>query len=413
MKRIKKFLLLAVCFSLVGCVSNKQNGDEGLITKLVENDKIKIGSLVEETKSPEMPIEVCKELPKFSKKDKPWSSWDLTNKDISSFDLSNNNDVFDSMFDSNTVFPKELPEGFDPIDLMEKGKNPGLGIKKLHEQGITGKGVTIAIIDQPLLLTHESIKDNMKLYELIDSHSGIASMNGVGMASIAVGKDNGIAPDAKVYYISVSTMKMKDGKVYLDDSFFIDGIKRVLEYNEVLDENDKIKVISIGYQVTEDSENYQEIIETIQQAKEKGVFVITPYLEKDYGITLYDLDRDMSKDLDDYRSYTFATGMRMHPFDQSGEKILNIPTDHVTYAGYLSDHDYVFSANGGSGRIYPWLTGMYALCLQVDPELSGKEFLNLAMDTGYQSTVQLDGKEYTLSKIINPSGMIEALKEAD
>lgn len=38
MKRIKKFLLLAVCFSLVGCVSNKQNGDEGLITKLVEND---------------------------------------------------------------------------------------------------------------------------------------------------------------------------------------------------------------------------------------------------------------------------------------------------------------------------------------------------------------------------------------
>lgn len=85
----------------------------------------------------------------------------------------------------------------------------------------------------------------------------------------------------------------------------------------------------------------------------------------------------------------------------------------MTYAGYLSDHDYVFSANGGSGRIYPWLTGMYALCLQVDPDLSGKEFLNLAMDTGYQSTVHLDGKEYTLSKIINPSGMIEALKEAD
>lgn len=83
----------------------------------------------------------------------------------------------------------------------------------------------------------------------------------------------------------------------------------------------------------------------------------------------------------------------------------------MTYARYLSDHDYVFSA--GSGRIYPWLTGMYALCLQVDPDLSGKEFLNLAMDTGYQSTVQLDGKEYTLSKIINPSGMIEALKEAD
>jgi hypothetical protein len=32
-------------------------------------------------------------------------------------------------------------------EIMEEGKNPGLGIRSLHSQGITGKGISVAIID--------------------------------------------------------------------------------------------------------------------------------------------------------------------------------------------------------------------------------------------------------------------------
>ena len=42
--------------------------------------------------------------------------------------------------------------GFDPAKLLEEGKNPGLGIHELHEEGIDGENVGIAVFDQPLLL---------------------------------------------------------------------------------------------------------------------------------------------------------------------------------------------------------------------------------------------------------------------
>lgn len=43
---------------------------------------------------------------------------------------------------------------------MESCKNPGLGIRQLHEQGFTGKGVNMAIIDQPLGM-HQEYADNL------------------------------------------------------------------------------------------------------------------------------------------------------------------------------------------------------------------------------------------------------------
>jgi hypothetical protein len=38
--------------------------------------------------------------------------------------------------------------------------NPGLGVRELHEEGITGKGVTVAIIDQNMILDHPEFQGN-------------------------------------------------------------------------------------------------------------------------------------------------------------------------------------------------------------------------------------------------------------
>lgn len=43
---------------------------------------------------------------------------------------------------------------------MEAAKNLGLGIRQLHEQGLTDKGVKMAIIDQPLGM-HQEYADNI------------------------------------------------------------------------------------------------------------------------------------------------------------------------------------------------------------------------------------------------------------
>jgi subtilisin family serine protease len=88
---------------------------------------------------------------------------------------------------------------------MELGKNPGFDLDKLHSSGITGKGVSIAIIDQALLVDHEEYKDNLKMYEEIhwpSDKNDQAQMHGSAVTSIAVGKTVGVAPGADLYYIA-------------------------------------------------------------------------------------------------------------------------------------------------------------------------------------------------------------------
>lgn len=73
-------------------------------------------------------------------------------------------------FDTRTAWPPKnrLPQGFDPRRILERGKNPGLGIRALHGQGITGTGVHVAIIDQPLLRNHQEFTDKVAGYTAID-----------------------------------------------------------------------------------------------------------------------------------------------------------------------------------------------------------------------------------------------------
>jgi subtilisin family serine protease len=113
--------------------------------------------------------------------------YDARSCDISDVDLSAVEDTDDLTFDTDTKWPKVLPKGFDPEKILEFNKNPGLGIRALHKKGITGKGVSIAIIDQGLLLEHEQYKNNIKLYERIHCGDDVAQMHGPAVASIAAG----------------------------------------------------------------------------------------------------------------------------------------------------------------------------------------------------------------------------------
>lgn len=82
---------------------------------------------------------------------------DLRSYDLSTLDLSTSvDDLLQADFDSRTVWPppSRLPPGFDPEQIMELGKSPGLDLRQLHAQGITGRGVGIAVVDAPLLVDH-------------------------------------------------------------------------------------------------------------------------------------------------------------------------------------------------------------------------------------------------------------------
>lgn len=149
-------------------------------------------------------------------------------------------------FNSETVWPGDLPSGYDHSAIMENGKNPGLYVDALHGEGITGKGVSIAIIDQTLFTDHPEYNNNLALYEEIHVlPNESVSMHGSAVASIAVGKTCGVAPDSKLYYWAVNLAKDPNNQDARDNAnlAFADGaavaIDRMLKVNAALPENEK------------------------------------------------------------------------------------------------------------------------------------------------------------------------------
>ncbi len=122
--------------------------------------------------------------------------WGYAGVSLAKLDLRNHTATLEKMpFDSRTGWPSpdKLPEGFDPGRRLTEGKNPGLGVRALHAQGIDGRGVGIAIIDQPLLRDHEEYTRRIAHYEPIEVFMVPAQMHGPPVSSIAVGKDCGVA----------------------------------------------------------------------------------------------------------------------------------------------------------------------------------------------------------------------------
>jgi serine protease AprX len=76
---------------------------------------------------------------------------DVRNKDLQNQAAYLDEELLQTFwFNESTIWPSR----FCSIAkrLLESGKNPGLGIRALHNQGVTGRGVRVAIIDQNICL---------------------------------------------------------------------------------------------------------------------------------------------------------------------------------------------------------------------------------------------------------------------
>lgn len=338
---------------------------------------------------------------------------DLRGYDVSGLDFTGNRALLDRVtFDASTDFPDNLPEGFSPEDMMEFGKNPGLGIRALHDRGIIGEGVNIAIIDQALNPEHEEYAANVMNYELLHCSDNSAQMHGSAVTSIAVGKNCGVAPGAKVYYIASTFGTYRFGKMQMNLNYMAEGIDRVLEINTLLPEEEKIRVISISRGFSSEK-GADKVREAIERAKDAGVFVVTTSTEENYGFVLMGLGREQTADPDEISSYgpgdywsdAFYGGETLDPSD-----VLLVPMDARTYASWYDTDGYEFASSGGLSWSVPWLAGMYALCLQADGELTPEEFIAKAFETGTVQTIERRGETYELGTVICPEKLVEAIR---
>lgn len=329
-------------------------------------------------------------------------------------------------YNEETVFPKELEKEFPSQQILEKGKSPGLGVEALHEQGITGKGVGIAIIDQVLYTGHPEYASNLALYEemhVVPNQSG--SMHGAALASISVGKTCGVAPDATLYFWGMDNVKSWDGEGDENMAWeeYARVIERVIEVNRTLPENGKIRVIAIsrGYNFTGNEKvdaQLQVMLDAIHHASDEGIFVITTSTELNYDFfEAYGTDApfaglgklDPLGDPDSPDTYTL--GSWQWESAQMFEKSLLVPMDGRTTAD-MSGDTYVYYADGGWSWTVPYIAGVYALCAGVDPEVTPEEFYRTAVETATVITRSKEegGKEYTF-RMMNPPALVSALQK--
>lgn len=358
---------------------------------------------------------VYKNLPKMSVS----QGEDVRSKDLSHCTINDESVLRSLFFNSDTVWPdsSKLPENVDPKNILEDAKYPGMGIKKLHEQGITGKDVHVAIIDQGMgkSLEHPEYKDAIVEFksffpeEIIKSENYFGtSFHGPAMSGLLAGKNTGTAPEVKLHYIEVPMGNMADAK------YFADAMDYIIEKNNTLDEKDKIRIVSVSSAPSATQGNTMPNGELWEQAynraRESGILVFDTkdnfqscyldYTDKD-NISKCFLREDTIKGLKENES-SFVTVKRKI---NSIYDLLCVPCGARTSAESKNpgEYSYYYQYPSESAGI-PTLCGIIAMGLQVNPNVSNDEIMKVLNDTAY---INKQG-----FKIVNPEKFVSTLKNS-
>ncbi|MFC1634182.1 hypothetical protein ACFL5Z_05020 [Planctomycetota bacterium] len=318
------------------------------------------------------------------------SFWGYANVSLARLDLRGHFELLNKMpFDSRTLWPEsdKMPDGFDPTVMIEEGKNPGLGVRSLHQQGIDGRGVTIAIIDQPLLRNHQEYTDRLVEYEPVGLLTATMppQMHGPPVSSIAVGKTCGVAPKASLRYFAVQ-MWAPDNKPY---SYVVN---KLIDFNKDRDISDQIRVVSISTGMFPQQTNFDHWQETLVRAEENGILVVTcdPAFLR-YGTLTRIPDQDPDK------PSSYCKGKYGHR-----DNVLLMPVGNRTIASHHGPDVYTYDRTGGMSWAAPYMAGLAALAYQVKPDLDPKTIIDLWLKTATQTDV---------GPIVNPIGFIEAVRK--
>lgn len=340
---------------------------------------------------------------------------DLRCADLRKADLSQSGTLLlNASFDDQTQWPDAMPQGADLEKLAELGKDPGLGVHVLHEQGITGKGVGIAIIDQALLVEHQEYADRLRLYQEYHTASqDPASMHGPAVASIALGKTVGVAPEALLYYIADDLGSGTEGDFVRDMRFYAKDVERLTALNGTLPEGEKIRIISMSAGYMRDDLGAAEMDAAVSRARDAGIAVIMmnsrdPLMDSFVGMGWepYGDPNDIAncrpgRFLEDY----------IYSGEYTGADGILVPMDRRTTAAQTGASEYAYYPSGGSSWKAPYVAGLFALACQVKPEITFEEFVQAAKETARPVSITHDGRDYPYGLVADPAALLERLRQ--
>jgi serine protease AprX len=322
---------------------------------------------------------------------------DVRNKDLSGLDLSKAKRLIRTLqFNRKTKWPapEKMPASIDPNQLLTDGMNPGLGIRKLHREGITGKGVNVAIIDQPLYQDHPEFAGKIAAYHDVGCGSE-TSMHGPAVTSLLVGTNCGTAPDARVYYVAAPSWTK-------DTAYEAQALDWIVEQNERLPVSEKIRVVSVSGApsgpATVFEKNQDMWDPACARAEAAGILVLD--CTRHHGF----IERCWYNPKVPESVAGCTPGHPKEGVYFSNDKIL-APAWGRTIAEESSkgDFGYIYGRGGVSWSV-PYCAGVLALGWQLRPDIPPEQMRELLFKSAY---VKKDG-----AKIINPEKFIQLVKKA-
>ena len=292
-------------------------------------------------------------------------------------------------------------EGADDIrrEVIESGKNPGLGIRSLHEKGITGKGVNVAIIDQNLITAHPEYADNIADYypgDFPEEYYEFGSMHGSAVTSFLAGKTCGVAPEANVYFAC--------GAMGLDAKPFAEALYWILEKNAELPEDEKIRVVSVSAGPQEGfMENYELWTEAVAIAQKENILILD-CRDDEYTGFIHSAYYDINNPEDVTKCKPLYPNFEDNLNHEFFKKFIFAPSSYRTSARAYEEGEFFYGYDGVGGQSWavPYVAGVLNLGWQVNPDIPADEMREILISSCYV-------EEHGL-RIIVPVAFIEAVE---
>lgn len=323
---------------------------------------------------------------------------DVRGDDLRAWDLRDAGGILDTLtFNQETLWPPRdrLPEGFDPERRLQESMNPGLGVRELHRQGITGKGVCVAIIDQPMYLTHPEFIGKVVAYHDVGCRPQ-DTIHGTAVTSLLVGTHCGTAPEARVFYAAAASWTG-------NSAYVAEALDWIIDYNRGLPDSEKIRVVSVSARPSGPGspfkKNRAQWDKAFERAQEEGILVLDASHHKGFISSCWCDPHDPE---DPAKCTPGYPGLS----DRYNPDNLMAPTSLRTVARQDEPDrpSYQYYGRGGLSWGIPYVAGVLAMGWQIRPELSPEQMKDLLFQSAFTNDNGV--------KIINPKAFIRMVETA-
>jgi hypothetical protein len=287
-------------------------------------------------------------------------------------------------------------------------------------ENITGKGITIAILDTGVDYNHLDLKSNYiseGSYDFVNNDNDPMDDNGHGthVTGIALGKGNesnyryiGVAPDAKFY--SFKILK-NDGEG--DFLTYYDGMMRALDPNNDGDMSDHVDIVSLSFGTKKPGNPDDSLCQVLDNVVSSGIIVVAaagnlgpePNTISSPGCARKSICVG-STNKNDVIAYSSSRGPVI--WNNSYMEKPDVVAPGVSITSTRNGGGYEF--NSGTSMATPHVSGATALILQANPEFNIDEIkqvlIQSAIDIGENVNTQGGGRIDVLNALTDENQLI-------